>query len=243
MSTPLIALTRPPFDAVLYLGMLGLAAIMSIAWVVVLRRIRPAYGYAMAALIALFGAASWGADQLALLTRLDLQPPALVLLTACALTLCTAAGLSLPTAFGSRTAPGPSIQTLVTLQIFRLPLELLMWRAAALSVMPTEFSIRGYNLDMLTGIGALVLSIAIATRGPTPAALVWAWNIFGIACLLTIAVLAALTSPNIHAFGDSAAHINSWVLFFPYTLLPVLLVSFAVLGHVMLTRTLLTRRQ
>lgn len=238
MNTALVTLTRPPFDAVLYLGMLGLVVTMAIAWVAVMGRIRPRYGYAMAALIALLVAATWAADQFALLTRLDLQPPVLVLLTTFALALCGSAGWALYRPSGDARADRPSVQTLVALQIFRLPLELLMWRAAILGIMPTEFSIQGYNLDMLTGIGALMLSIAIAKRGAVPTAIVWAWNLFGMACLLAIAVLAALTSPNLHAFGNSAAHINGWVLFFPYALLPVLLVSFAVLGHVMLTRTL-----
>lgn len=62
----------------------------------------------------------------------------------------------------------------------------------------------------------------------------------GIACLLVIAVLAVLTSPNVHAFGAVPQHINSWVLYFPYSLLPSVLVSVALLGHVLLTRKLLS---
>jgi hypothetical protein len=64
----------------------------------------------------------------------------------------------------------------------------------------------------------------------------------GIACLLAIAVLAALTSPNLHFFGSDAKHINSWVLYFPYSLLPTLLVTYAVFGHVLLTRKLLAQK-
>jgi hypothetical protein len=55
-----------------------------------------------------------------------------------------------------------------------------------------------------------------------------------------IGLLAVLTSPNIHAFGNSPEYINTWVLHFPYVYLPLLLVNFAVMGHVLSTRKLLT---
>jgi hypothetical protein len=61
------------------------------------------------------------------------------------------------------------------------------------------------------------------------------------ACLAAIAALAVLTSPNVHAFGHSPEHINTWVLYFPYAYLPLLLVNFAVLGHVLSTRKLLNK--
>ncbi len=135
-----------------------------------------------------------------------------------------------------------SYTTLLCLQIFRLPLELLMLRAALLGIMPVEFSMLGYNYDVLTGLGALLLTIASALRGTLPKPLLWAWNLLGIACLVVIAALALLTSPRLHAFGTEAAHINTWVQFFPYALLPIVLVSLAVLGHVLMTHKLLLKK-
>jgi hypothetical protein len=128
---------------------------------------------------------------------------------------------------------------LVGLQVFRLPLELLMLRAALLGIMPREFSMLGYNFDVLSGVLSLALLIYMSKTGRAPHALLWIWNGFGIACLAVIAVLAALTSPNIHAFGSTPEHINTWVLHFPYAYLPLLLVNFAVMGHVLSTRKLL----
>jgi hypothetical protein len=144
---------------------------------------------------------------------------------------------------GSALARSLHIETLVALQIFRLPLELLMLRAANLQIMPVEFSMLGYNLDVLTGLGALLISAYCAWTWSLPLKIIWAWNLLGMACLAVIAVLAVLTSPNVHAFGTAPEHINSWVLYFPYSLLPSILVSMAVLGHVLLTRKLLTRQR
>jgi hypothetical protein len=44
------------------------------------------------------------------------------------------------------------------------------------------------------------------------------------------------------AFGADPIHINTWILHFPYSLLPLLLVSFAVLGHIVLSRKLSARQ-
>jgi hypothetical protein len=140
-----------------------------------------------------------------------------------------------------RLASKLSYKTLVSLQIFRLPLELLMLRAALLGVMPVEFSMLGYNFDVLTGLGALLLTITIVLRGAVPKSLLWAWNMLGIICLLVIVVLAFLTSPNIHAFGLESVHINSWVLYFPYSFLPTVLVPLAALGHILTTHKLLLK--
>jgi hypothetical protein len=136
-----------------------------------------------------------------------------------------------------------SIESLVAMQIFRLPLEILMLRAAYLGIMPIEFSMQGYNLDVLTGLGALLISAYCAWTWGLPLRAIWLWNVLGICSLLAIAVLAALTSPYLHAFGFDAEHINSWVLYFPYSLLPTLLVTYAVFGHVLLTRKLLAQKR
>ena len=61
----------------------------------------------------------------------------------------------------------------------------------------------------------------------------------GLWCLAVIAVIAVTTSPMVRLFGDDPAHLNTWVLFFPYVWLPAVLVAVALAGHVtVLTRAL-----
>ena len=242
-------LVSPEFDALTHWGMLGLALAMALMWLGILRKSGQSQAWvAPLTLAALFAACALG-DALHLFARTDIAPPPFVLLVGFALALALGIGragkrstLSGLANLGQRVIDTSSVQTLIGLQIFRLPLELLMLRAALLGIMPLEFSILGYNFDMLTGIGALALWAYAATSGSLPRMLVWTWNILGMACLAVIGALAVLTSPSVHGFGAGAAHINSWVLYFPYTLLPVLLVPFALLGHLLLTRKLLSER-
>lgn len=127
------------------------------------------------------------------------------------------------------------------LQAFRLPLELLMLHAAQVGVMPVEFSMVGYNYDVVTGAAALLLGLLLWRHTAVPPLLVWLWNLWGMACLLVIVGLALATSPNLALFGNDPAHLSLWVLRFPYVWLPVLLVGVAVYGHIIVTRKLLWR--
>jgi hypothetical protein len=129
----------------------------------------------------------------------------------------------------------PSIAALVLLQSFRLPLEVLMLHAATVGVMPVEFSMDGYNLDVFTGALALPLGLALWKAWRVPLAWIWAWNLWGMACLGALIVLAVMTSPQVAFFGADPAHISLWVLHFPYVWLPTVLVSVAIYGHLALS--------
>jgi Na+-driven multidrug efflux pump len=74
-----------------------------------------------------------------------------------------------------------------------------------------------------------------------PRAVLWAWNLWGSWCLVVILAVAVTTSPVVRLFGDDPRNLNTWVLFFPYVWLPVVLVTVAIAGHVMVTRALLRR--
>jgi len=51
-------------------------------------------------------------------------------------------------------------------------------------------------------------------------------------------VIAVASSPMVRLFGDDPRDVNTWVLYFPYVWLPVVLVTVAIAGHVMVTRAL-----
>ena len=238
----LIVIQRPAFDALTAGGMLALVLAMSVAWLTVLRqRSKRAAAWVAAAVLAILLANAVG-DWLGLFSRLDLLPPPFAILVASVLGLTIAVGMGYAGSIGDDLVRCLRIETLVALQIFRLPLELLMLRAAYLGIMPIEFSLLGYNLDIFIGLGALLIAVYCAWTSVLPVRIIRAWNVLGIGSLLVIALLAALASPNLHAFGANADHINSWVLYFPYSLLPTVLVTFAVFGHVLLTRKLLARK-
>lgn len=170
------------------------------------------------------------------LARFDARPPPIAPFMASVLVLGVVLGLS---PVGRRLATALPLGVLVIVQGFRFPLELVMHRAALDGVMPNALSYSGYNFDVVTGGSALLVG-ALALTNRAPRALVWAWNLVGIAALAMIAFIAVATSPMVRAFGDD--QLNTWVARVPYVWLPAINVVFAIAGHVVVTRKLLAER-
>lgn len=170
------------------------------------------------------------------LSRFDRFPPPMAMMMVAVIAGGIGLGLS---PFGKRLAVATPLVALIGLQGFRLPLELLMHRAAELGIMPKQLSYSGYNFDIFSGLGAIILYIAATMGMRLPRALLWAWNIWGMLCLGAIAIIAVTTSPMVRAFGDAPGQLNTWVLYMPYVWVPVVLVTAAIAGHVLISRKLL----
>lgn len=234
--TPFVS-TPPPFDAITAGGIGGLALAMAaiVAWL----RGRfegAATGARSAVVLAMWIALVGGAAAAGVLARFDRTPPPMALLLPVIFGGSIVLALS---AVGRSMAQAWPLAALVGVQMFRLPLELVMHRAARLGIMPEELSYSGYNLDIVTGATAVVI-VALMARRPLPRAVLWAWNLWGVWCLLVIAWVARTSSPLVRGFGDDPRHVNTWVLYLPYVWLPAVLVMIALTGHLVLTRKLLT---
>jgi len=187
----------------------------------------------MAALgVVLFMGAIAGLALSGALGRFDVRPPPLLLWMLATLGSALAVGLS---PFGARLAETLPFTALVGFQVFRLPLELVMHEAAAEKVMPNVMSFSGYNFDIVSGVTAALVTLALA-RGSAPRSLVVAWNFLGSVLLGAIVTIAFLATPLVRAFGD--AELNVWITQFPYCWMAVM-VSSALLGHVLVARKLL----
>jgi hypothetical protein len=165
------------------------------------------------------------------LGRFDLRPPPLMLWMVATLGTALAVGLSRA---GHRLAQGLPFAALVGFQTFRLPLELVMHQAAAQGIMPTVMSYGGYNYDIVTGVLALPVALALAW-GRAPRGLVVLFNAVGLVLLSVIVVVAFLATPLVRAFGDD--QLNAWITQFPYAWMAVMVTS-ALLGHILLFRKL-----
>src|SRR5690348_17101392 len=95
------------------------------------------YGPPQASFLVTFGIAATG-----VLARFDARPPPFVILVVAILALGVALAFS---SLGRALATGLPLVALVGFQGFRLPLELVMHRAADEGVMPAEMSFGGYN--------------------------------------------------------------------------------------------------
>lgn len=185
-----------------------------------------------AAVLAMMMAAQIAIASTGMLREWDRRPPPLLLLIAATIVLTLGfAFSSVGTAIANRT----SWALLVGSQAFRLPLELTMHRAATEGVMPVQMSYSGYNFDIVTGIGALIVSCLFAMgRGSRGAVIVW--NIAGCCLLANIVAIAVASLPLLHLFGED--RLNVWVTYPPFVWLPGVLVPFALLGHVLVWRKL-----
>jgi hypothetical protein len=176
--------------------------------------------------------ALWGVlAALGVLGRYELRPPPMGLLIAFTLIAGLWLGFS---SLAGRIAQAIPLYVLVLVQGFRLPLELLMHRAALEHVMPNALSYTGYNFDIVTGASAFF--VAFALRRGAPRVLAFVWSCYGCLCLFVIAVIAILSSPMIGYFGPN--ELNGWVTRWPFVWLPSVLVAFALAGHIVVFRKL-----
>jgi len=181
------------------------------------------------------------AGQLALsargvLTEWHRVPPPFLPVVAVSVLLAAGAASS---AIGARAAERLSFAALIGYQSFRLPLELVMHRAATDGLMPVQMSFSGWNFDILSGITAIPVAI-LAARGRASRGVIVAWNLLGTALLINIVSIAVASLPNFAAFGPD--RLNTWVADPPYIWLPGVLVPAALFGHILTWRKLATTR-
>ena len=168
-----------------------------------------------------------------LLGRFDLRPPPMVIWFASMVVMTLGLAWS---PFGRRFADKLPFVALIGFQAFRLPLELIMHRAAVAGIMPNVMSYTGYNFDIVTGATAVPLAIYVWRR-PVPRWLIRVWNVTGQILLLVVAGVAFAASPVFRAFGDD--QLNVWVTQFPYAWIAVM-VAAALFGHAVTFRKLMT---
>lgn len=135
---------------------------------------------------------------------------------------------------------------LIGSQIFRFPLELVMHQAASEQVMPAQMTFAsvaghmGYNYDIVTGITALCV-VLVWRQSEPPRGVVIAWNVLGLLLLLNVVGIAVASTPMFARFGTEPFELNTWVFYFPFVLLPAVLVGSALLAHVLIFRKLIER--
>ena len=134
--------------------------------------------------------------------------------------------------FGTRLSLMP-LAFLIGFQAFRIPVELLIHRAVQEGIAPSQMTWTGLNLDILSGVSALLL-FPFARKIPRWGILTW--NTLALALLLWIVGVAILSLPS--AFQRLKPD-NVWLAYFPFIWLPTVAVTSALLGHVALFRRLL----
>jgi len=231
-----LSILPPVFDPISAFGIGGLAVLVAIVWIVLFSRRSGRRALILSAAVftvmAVSGIVAWSGT----LSQFNRFPPPMLVMIASVFVVSFALGLS---PFGRAAAAELSFAALVGLQGFRFPLELVIHHAGNVGIMPVQLSYSGYNFDIVTGIGALLIFALLKSGRSVSRSVLWAWNVWGALCLVAIAIIAITTSPVVRLFGDDPHNLNTWVLYFPYVWLPVVLVTVAISSHVVITRKLM----
>lgn len=113
-------------------------------------------------------------------------------------------------------------KTLLNLQVFRIPVEFLLWGCFAIGELPVQMTFEGNNFDILSGLAApLVAYFFVNNR-----AVVYVYNLLTLALLINIVIIAILSMPTpFRVFMNDPA--NVLVTKAPFVLLPGMLVPLA----------------
>lgn len=121
----------------------------------------------------------------------------------------------------------------IALDVFRVGVEVVLWRLYATELLPVELTFEGRNFDILVGVTAIPAALVVA-RHPRLAV---AWHVFGLAMLLNVVGMAVLSAPGpLHALDFTPA--NVVLGRFPFVWLPAFLVPIAALTHIVGLRQL-----
>lgn len=132
---------------------------------------------------------------------------------------------------GRQLAHGVPLWSLLLLQSFRLPLELVMAGLGDAGALPVQMTLHGWNFDIVSGLLGLGLGL-LARQRSLPVAVVSASQVLSFGVLVTIVLIAVRSLPGPTA-GWPELQRNTLVLFDFWTWLPGLLVLSALLGHVL----------
>ncbi len=126
------------------------------------------------------------------------------------------------------------LAALIAAQAFRILVEILIHESSKVGLAPPQMTWDGYNFDIVTGVTAL----ALAPFARVPTWLILAWNFLGLGLLLWVVGIAIVSFPTpLQLLRPD----NTWVASFPYVWLPSVLVTAALLGHIVLFRKLLRK--
>lgn len=131
---------------------------------------------------------------------------------------------------------------LVNIHMFRIPVEILLWLLLLAGVAPIQMTFEGRNLDILVGITAPLAAYMAFGNGKMNKKFAIGWNIFGLALLLNILIIAVLSMPTpLRVFMNEPA--NTEVGKFPVVFLPAILVPIAYYFHFFSLKQLLMKTE
>ena len=122
------------------------------------------------------------------------------------------------------------ITTLHYMHIIRVPVEMVLWWLSVAAVIPSIMTFEGSNLDIISGISAPFAAVfMVGSRSKNKIGGV-IWNLLALGLLVNIVYIAISHSPYFYE-GTAEVPVNTGVLYFPYILLPTLVVPTVLFAH------------
>jgi hypothetical protein len=165
------------------------------------------------------------------------DPPPLALLLLLGQSLLTAAIVF--SSRGAALATNLALGAVVLLQSFRIVVEWLLHRLYLEGIVPVQMTYAGRNFDIITGVTGLLLGLMLVRGRILPRGVVLGWNILGLALLVNIVAVAALSTPvPFRVFTEGPPNLLPSTL--PWIWLPSFLVQVALGSHLLIFRMLST---
>jgi hypothetical protein len=139
---------------------------------------------------------------------------------------------------GRRFMDGLDLKTLTYFHMIRVPVEVILVLLLHQGLVAKQMTLEGTNFDLFSGITAPVVAILAFKAGKVNKTLLLGWNAVCLALLLNVvitAIFALPTSFQMLAFDQP----NTAVLYFPYHLLPTVVVPAVLFAHLVAIRRLI----
>lgn len=135
---------------------------------------------------------------------------------------------------------GLQLKWITLLHVIRIPIEIVLLFLFLEKTIPALMTFEGRNLDILSGITAPVMYYFVFIKRTWGHNLLLAWNFICLGLLINIVAIAILAAPfpfQQLAFGQP----NIAVLYFPYVLLPAVVVPLVLFSHLVAIRSLMVK--
>ncbi len=135
-----------------------------------------------------------------------------------------------------------NIKTLLLIHILRIPVEFILYELFISNQLPIIMTFKGYNFDILIGFCALLILIGLKFFDQVKLkSITRIWSVFGVISLSSVLLMGILSSPiPIQQFAFDQPNVA--VLYFPFVLLPTLLVPIVFMSHIFIWRMMSSSR-
>lgn len=133
------------------------------------------------------------------------------------------------------------IKSLTLLHVVRIPVEIVLFLLYKNMLVPKIMTFEGNNLDILSGISAVLVFFLLFRNNQVRKIGLLIWNLACLGLLINIVSIAVLSLPlPFQQFGFEQPNVA--LFFFPYIWLPACVVPLVLLSHLAVIRRILLKK-